>query len=263
MRKKIGIYLLFIVVTILVACPISAEESFQVPASPSGWVKEGKKTFFYENGRKVTGWKKISGNLYYFTGDGLQRNTIVGSRKNGSFYVDKDGVRITDKQIKMAVNFVVSKSQSSHSSKARLKECYRALCQYPYVRIYGDHPSSSKIASYADYMLTKRGGNCYRYASSFAYIAKVLGFDVRVCVGGVSSGRAGGLSPHGWCEVKIGDTWRIVDCSVARRNKNRNLYLVTRGSYPFRLRCNNIFTMKIKDHKITWVQKKDGWYNRR
>ena len=251
MKKSICKYLLFFIVTVLISCPVLADETPQVPTSPSGWVEKGRKTFFYEDGKKVTGWKRITGKFYYFTDDGLQRNKIVGSSQKGLYYVDEDGVRITDKQIKMAVKFVMDKSVAVRSPKARLKECYRELCRYPYIRINGDHPSSDKISSYAAYMFTRKGGNCYRYASAYAYIAKVLGFDVRVCTGTVYL-RVAGFSPHGWCEVKIDDVWRMVDCSMGRAHRNRNLFLITRSSCPFRLRCYNTFSMKMKDDEIIW-----------
>ncbi len=261
--KKLNLIFRFMILFVLVtAFPAIAGEFQQDSTILSGWVKERGKTFYYEEGKKVHGWNKISGKYYYFTNQGLQRNKIVGSRKTGRYYVDAEGVRIIDKQISLAVDFVEKYSNVTQSSTARLKECYRKLCTYPYVRIYGDHPSSDKISSYANYMLTKKGGNCYRYASAYAYIAKVLGFDVRVCVGGVTSRSSWGLSPHGWCELLINDGWKIVDCSIGRAHRNRNFFLISRGSYPFRLRCNHTFTMKIRNHKICWIQKKDGWSNR-
>lgn len=86
-----------------------------------------------------------------------------------------------------------------------------------------------------------------------AYIARVLGYDSRVAVGGVTArGPAAPLSLHGWCEVKYGKSWRMLDCSMQRAHHDRNLCLVTRKKYPFRLRCDKVYTMTVKNAKVKW-----------
>ncbi|MCD7745324.1 MAG: hypothetical protein LUI13_08615 [Lachnospiraceae bacterium] len=226
---------------------VAAEEAY------TGWETVDDVKYYYVDGEKVTGWKKISGKYYYFNAKGkLQTNKIVGSKKAGYYYVDKTGVRVTDSRIKAAVSFVVKHSKSSQSNRQRLKACYKAMCKNPYTRFYGETPTASKMASYASYMFKNNTGNCYRYASAMAYIARVLGYDSRVSVGGVNSYGGTTLSPHGWCEVKVGSTWRIIDCSIQNRHPDVSLFLVTRKSFPYLLRCNSTFRMTVKNGKVSW-----------
>lgn len=219
----------------------------------TGWQRVKNKTYYYsKKGIKVTGWKKIKGRYYYFDKKGeLQKNKIVGNKKSGYYYVDKDGVRVTMKEIKMAVAFVMKNSSVKQSPQERLKSCFWTLCNdYPYQRIMGDTPSAGKLPSYAAYMFQKKKGNCYRYASSMAYIAHVLGYESRVVAGGVSSSTY--FSPHGWCEVKKDGKWKMYDCSIQAAYPQKQLYQIERKAYPFRLRIDHVYTMKSKNGKIFW-----------
>ena len=177
----------------------------------------------------------------------------MGSKKKGYYYVDRSGVRVTAPEIKYAVSFVMKNSSPKDSRSKRLRDCFEALCKYQYYRGWLDNDiSAASISSYAKYMFQNHRGNCYRYASSLAYIARVLGYDSRVVAGGVTAYAHNNLSPHGWCEVKTGNTWKMCDCSMQNAHRDRNLFLVTRKAYPFRLRCDKVFTMNIKGGKVTW-----------
>ena len=114
-------------------------------------------------------------------------------------------------------------------------------------------PKAKNLSSYARYMFSRHRGDCYYYASTMAYIARVLGYDSRVAVGGVTArGPAAPLSLHGWCEVKYGKSWRMLDCSMQRAHLDRNLCLVTRKKYPFRLRCDKVYILTVKNAKVKW-----------
>jgi len=167
--------------------------------------------------------------------------------------VDRSGVRVTAPEIRYAVSFVMKNSSPKDSRSKRLRDCFEALCKYQYYRGWLDNDiSAASISSYAKYMFQNHRGNCYRYASSLAYIARVLGYDSRVAAGGVTAYAHNNLSPHGWCEVKTGNTWKMCDCSMQNAHRDRNLFLVTRKAYPFRLRCDTVFVMNIKGGKVTW-----------
>ena len=219
----------------------------------TGWRVNKGKQFYYDNGKYCKGWKKISRQYYYFDAkNGLVKNKIVGSKKNGYYYVDKNGVRVLSKEVKLAVNFAMKNSDSKASCRRRLKQCFKALCKYPYFGRYYK-VSASKLPSFAKNMFLSKRGDCYYYAATMAYIARVLGYESRVVGGGVTARGAGyPLSEHGWCEVRIGSSWRMIDCSMQRAHTNKNLFLVKRSRYPFRLRCDRVYTMKIKDGKLTW-----------
>lgn len=228
-------------------------EERETAVKKTGWQKVKNKTYYYsKKGIKVTGWKKIKGRYYYFDKKGeLQKNKIVGNKKKGYYYVDKSGVRVTTKEIKMAVAFVMKNSSVKQSPQERLKSCFWTLCNhYPYQRIISDVPSAGKIPSYAAYMFQNKRGNCYRYASSMAYIARVLGYESRVAVGGVSSSTY--FSPHGWCEVKKDGKWKMYDCSIQAAYPQKQLYQIDRKAYPFRLRIDRVYNMKSKNGKISF-----------
>ena len=54
----------------------------------TGWRVENGKKFYYDNGKSCKGWKKIGRQYYYFDGkNGLAKNKIVGSKKNGYYYI--------------------------------------------------------------------------------------------------------------------------------------------------------------------------------
>lgn len=180
-------------------------------------------------------------------------NKIVGSKSQGYYYVDKTGRKVNTKEIRQAVDFVMQNSKAGDSRAKRLKDCYRALQTYPYFGMTTRAPKAKNLSSYARYMFSRRRGDCYYYASTMAYIARVLGYDSRVAVGGVTArGPAAPLSLHGWCEVKYGKSWKMLDCSMQRAHLDRNLCLVTRKKYPFRLRCDKVYTMTVKNAKVKW-----------
>lgn len=221
----------------------------------TGWytAANGKKSYVV-NGDRVKGWYKIHKKYYYFSENyKLVVNKIVGSKADGYYYVDKDGVRVTTKEIRQAVAFVTKYSSFKLSRQKRLKQCFQAIRKYPYHHMSAVAPSAGRIPSYANYMFTAKRGNCYRYGSAMSYIGRVLGYDTRLAVGAVTSrGPYASLSPHGWCEVKIGNTWEMIDCSMQRFNLKKNLFLVTRKKYPYRLRCDKVHTMTIRKGKVKW-----------
>lgn len=202
-----------------------------VPAALRITIRDGK---VYQNNKPVT-------------------NKIVGSKAKGYYYVDKTGRKVNTREIRQAVDFVMRNSKAGDSRAKRLKACYRALQAYPYFGMTNRAPKAKNLFSYARYMFSRHRGDCYYYASTMAYIARVLGYDSRVAVGGVTArGPAASLSLHGWCEVKYGKSWRMLDCSMQRAHHDRNLCLVTRKKYPFRLRCDKVYTMTVKNAKVKW-----------
>ena len=266
MKNKIRENLILIVILVLLVSTVRVEAAQKkaymirngclcdMNGSPyTGWRVENGKKFYYDNGKSCKGWKKIGRQYYYFYGkNGLAKNKIVGSKKNGYYYVDKKGVRVTNKEIKLTVDFVMKNSDAKSTRRQRLKQCFNALCQYPYfARDYVVKASS--LPSFARNMLTTGRGDCYYYGTTMAYIARVLGYDSRVAGGGVTArGPWYPKTEHGWCEVRIGSTWRMIDCSMQRAHTAHNLFLVKRSDYPFWLRCDKVYTLRIKDGKTNW-----------
>ena len=227
-RRKLSGKILTVLLTVML---LVTSMAVSVPAALRITIRDGK---VYQNNKPVT-------------------NKIVGSKAKGYYYVDKTGRKVNTREIRQAVDFVMRNSKAGDSRAKRLKACYRALQAYPYFGMTNRAPKAKNLFSYARYMFSRHRGDCYYYASTMAYIARVLGYDSRVAVGGVTArGPAAPLSLHGWCEVKYGKGWRMLDCSMQRAHLDRNLCLVTRKKYPFRLRCDKVYTMTVKNAKVKW-----------
>lgn len=220
----------------------------------TGWYTQKSSKYYAAKGKRIKGWKQISHQYYYFENDyKLAVNKIAGTSKSGYYYVDKSGIRVTTTEIRNAVTFVLKNSNAKASNSVRLQQCVNALCRYPYRHMSTQAPKAGNLASYARYMFQNRSGNCYRYAAAMAYIGRVLGYDSRVTAGGVTArGQYAALSPHGWCELRMGNAWRIVDCSM-QRVYGAKLYLVTRKTYPYRLRCDKTYILTVSSGKVKWA----------
>lgn len=241
----------------------------------TGWQSiKGKKYYFdRKTGRMYTKRHKIGKHVYYFNKKGvlqvskwvrdgkkvyycgkkgvIQQNRIVVTKK-GRFYVDGGGVRVTAPEIMHAVDFVAEHTKDSWSADVKLKHCFDVLWQnYPYKRYY-ETPSAQAMPGYANDMFVNGQGNCYRYAASFACIAKVLGFDARVASGLIIA-RSGGMTPHGFTEINVGGVWYICDANMQRNHPERNSYMCTEGTYPYVHTSTVRFTLVIKGGKVVWV----------
>ncbi len=91
-------------------------------------------------------------------------------------------------------------------------------------------PSGDWTKEYAAKTLGTSKGNCYGYASAFAYIAKGLGYDARICTGTVTSSY-GGRTAHAWTEVKMNNRWYVFDTEM-QNAKGDGYYKQTYDSYP-------------------------------
>lgn len=221
---------------------------------------KGSKIYFFDyagDGMPYTGnhfiaitYKNSTG-VYYSKGGVLQKNMIAGNKEDGYFYVDSTGRRVSSKEIKQAVEFVRAHTKSGWSKSKKLKACYKYLWKnYSYKRSY-DKPKASKMSGYARNMFNKKQGNCYRYAASFACIAKVLGYESRVACGSISR-VGGGMTPHGWTEVKVNGKWYICDANMQRNWPKINSYMRTGKTYAFTHKCSKRYKLTVKNGKVSW-----------
>jgi len=216
----------------------------------SGWLKNQGKTYYFspKNNQMQTGWKKIKGLRYFFAVSGkekgaLQKNCIAGTKKTGYYYVDGGGVRTTSGEIKAAVDYVIRHTKKSWSRSKKLESCFLALRQAYSYRHFDGVPKGKDLSGYAKYLLTNGRGNCYRYASGFACIAKVLGYEARVHVGEVTSIH-GGMAAHGWATVKSGGKWYICDVGMRLFLKTKS---PTRKYVPFA-----IYKLNVEKGSVAW-----------
>ncbi|MCM1179186.1 MAG: transglutaminase-like domain-containing protein [Clostridium sp.] len=220
----------------------------------------GSKVYFFDyagDGEPYTGnhfvkitYQKSTG-TYYSQKGVLQKNKIVGDKKEGYYYVDSTGRRVETKEITQAVKFVRAHTKSGWSKSKKLQACYKYLWKnYTYQRFY-DTPKASKMSGYANYMFKNKKGNCYRYAASFACIARVIGYESRVACGSVSSTR-GGMTPHGWTEVKVDGKWYICDANMQKNWPKVNSYMRTEKTYAYRHICKKRYKLTVKNGKVSW-----------
>ncbi len=190
------------------------------------------------------GWWYINGGKVNFNYTGVAKN------KNGWWYVTDSQV-LFDDALTYAAQFVGKYTKTSQSVSEKLQTCFNALWKnYTYKRYY-ETPSAASMPQYAIDMFKNKQGNCYRYAAAFAYIAKALGYETRVGVGQISAA-AGGMTPHGWTEVKVGSTWYICDANMQMNHPGINSYMRTESNYPYRHTCSARYTMSVADRKVTW-----------
>ncbi len=84
---------------------------------------------------------------------------------------------------------------------------------------------------YAQAMYDNQGGNCYRFASLFCWMARALGYDAQVVSGWVPS-QAGGQAPHGWVEINQGGSTFVCDPDMANSLPDYNWFMVTYAGAP-------------------------------
>lgn len=240
------------VLTCQVQVKMSGTNAVSVPAGYTGWKSANGRTWYFVNGQQLRGWQKIGGYWYYFTYEGMKTNCIAGNTSGGWYYVNSQGIRVTDTQICLAVGFVRSCSSDNQSPMSRLRSCFKTMCTYTY-SWFPDSPGPAAFPSYAAHTFKAKIANCWRYGSAMAYVARVLGFDSRVSLGGVTAhGPNYPLSAHGWCEVYTGGVWKMIDVSMQKHHTNVNLFLVPRGQYPFRLQVNSTHPMTVKGTNVIW-----------
>ncbi|MBR6408218.1 MAG: hypothetical protein IKS19_06555 [Clostridia bacterium] len=216
----------------------------------TGWKTENGSRYYYIAGKKATGWNRIDGNYYYFDTSGvMQADAIVGSSSSGYYYVDDTGIRITDSVVQQAVDFVIAHGGTG-TSEAKLKNCYNYMYKnFPYKRDYGI-PDETNMADKAKILFTEEKGNCFCFASAFAYVAKTLGFDARAVTGRVVAA-AGGTTPHGWTPIKISGTWYIFDVELQTQSST-DFYKKTK--HPWGATAEHTYELIITNGKVNWVE---------
>ena len=116
------------------------------------------------------------------------------------------------------------------SNDQKLRRAYdHILAITTYRRTY-ETPSGEWTKPYALDIYATGQGNCYRYAAAFAYLARELGYTVRVATGQIAASR-GGVTPHAWVEINVNGSWLICDPDMEDA-KRSNYYMRTYSNYP-------------------------------
>lgn len=199
--------------------------------------------FFFKDGYLRSGYQTINGKTYYYDGSGnIMKNAIVGSDKEGYCYAGSDGVInynycngvtykgvdwnvINGKATKAtgesgitqfrALKWVAKATNTSMTKEEKLRACFEFLRKSEGIteknpRIPHYH-GEGWVNLYANDMLLNKAGNCFSYASVFAYMAKGIGYtNIYVC-------NSGG---HGWTEIN----GLIYDPEWSRHNFNYSYF---------------------------------------
>ncbi len=111
-----------------------------------------------------------------------------------------------------------------------LSRAFRYVAGYRYID-GSKWPTGEWSVPFAKEMYYNQGGNCYRFAALFCWLARGLGYDASVVVGEVPS-RSLGWAPHGWVEIALDGTVYVCDPNMANAIPSRNWFMVTYGSAP-------------------------------
>lgn len=218
----------------------------------TGLIKISKKKYYFNNaGLLQTGMKKVNGKTYYFAPKG--KSGKIGAAQAGwvtykkycyyfnkkSFVLEKnkivDGYKV-DKKGRSKTRYLILQIVNKYTDEDMTKkQKIRALFNYEvnnswrYRRTYEHTARSWKWYKgwqddFAYQLLTRKYGNCYRYAAVYGYLVKeATGLPVRV-YRGYSLGRRGQRLPHGWTAVKISGKWYSFDTDLYKFWGRRSIH---------------------------------------
>lgn len=217
-RKRMILPLLFIMCVLwLSAMPVNAARKYQ-----EQWVtSSGGNNYYYgQDGKKVTGMKKIGKRTYYFDEKGVQRTGWIQIGKSYYFFQLGDrtkGYRIEKKTVngvqlgangkakldsntRRKLNLMVQANQlilkitnNKMTRQQKLKAAFDYTKSHLKARNRGGFQRSSAWdVFYAEISFRTGFADCYSYGAYFAYLANALGYKASA----VSSGW------HGWAEVE-------------------------------------------------------------
>lgn len=92
-------------------------------------------------------------------------------------------------------------------------------------------PTGDWSVPFAIEMAKNGGGNCYRFAALYCWLARALGYDANV-VSGYLLTVSGAQSPHGWVEIRINGTTYVFDPDMANSYPQYNWYYNTYATTP-------------------------------
>lgn len=204
---------------------------------------EGKTYYLYHTGTMATGWLTLGEDVYFFGDDGVMlRDTMLNGYQFGSdgrliaapTPAPEEAEMETEEKTPLALTvdgILASIITPEMTEEQKIKACYDYMVTTnSYKRTY-ETPEGDWTADFAMQILTTHQGNCYRFAAGFGCLLKGLGYETRVATGHIGT-RRGGLAPHGWTEVYIGDDWYIFDTEMQYANGKKNYYFKTYETYP-------------------------------
>lgn len=190
----------------LISSYISNTKYYHNGVLANGKITVNGKPYYFSKGLFRSGYQKINGKRYYYNSKGeVVKNTIVGSKREGWYYADKNGVCCESEEMRLAAEYMMTYCKGNTLDE-RMKTGFLYMAKnFPYHRTY-DHPKkAADLPALAIDLFKNKKGNCFRYAAAFACTARIAGYRSRVVIGDVLG------SPHGWVEVLVNGKWLICD----------------------------------------------------
>lgn len=202
------------------------------PEYTPGWnVIDGKRYYLGKNNELLTGWQTISKAKYYFDPEtkaattGLK--TIKGKKyyfaKNAKLYTSRLYQKIGSRYYSIDKNGVLKNLSTVERMAAQrvtrlgknLKKAFDWSSRIRYKALKA--PSAKKApAYYGEYGFKNNRGDCYVQAYTFYWMAKSLGYNIKVVKGYVpqgldANGKPNKFGSHAWCEIKSGSRTYVYD----------------------------------------------------
>ncbi|MBO5521220.1 MAG: hypothetical protein J5973_06075, partial [Eubacterium sp.] len=202
----------------------------------------GVRYYLPADGRIVPGWHTVGTDTFYIQANGsLAVSAVIDGKTIGADGKVTGTAPVAQETVQAAVPVTAFQSTIQQiidqittpqmTPEQKLLACYVwVMDAITYQRSY-DTPAGDWTKAYAAEAYSTGKGNCYRYAAAFAYLAKGLGYEARVCTGGIQSVR-GGLTPHGWVEINFGGTWLLFDPDMQDTRRGTNYFAVTYEAFP-------------------------------
>jgi glucan-binding YG repeat protein len=241
-------------------------------------VTNAEKYIIYRKNAGSSKWKKLASTTsssYLDTKVGQGKSyvyTVAAVADDNKSTYDERGTYCVFSQSEpylYAMKIVNQETTASMTNLEKLRACYNWYKKKKTgYRTNSENPlklsGNSWITRYATELFENNRGNCYRHASSFAYIASVLGYEPKIVVGKVQAS-AGGMTPHGWVEITMKGTKYIFDerlqfAQEAKGIKVNMFKVKYSGSpkYPLKISPTKRYTLPESNRKGL-VKEEDGY----
>ena len=189
-------------------------------------VINGKKYCFNPDGTVNTGWYTLGNWTFYFDPQTGAAAVGVVTIDGEQYFFNASGV----KQEWMATKAEQYAYKTLNEIGWDLRAAYNWAAAMPYYRMSPDVVPAGVDPTqwYAEFGFENHTGNCYVMASTFYYMARLLGYDVHR-VNGYVPISATEYNPHGWCEIDMNGTTYVFDPNFTNE-MHMNGYQITYGT---------------------------------
>ena len=206
------------------------------------WYYLGKEN----DGAMKCGWEQVDGVYYNFGEDGVMRtglqiinddvymlkdNGAMAANENYNFNGGKLPIGEDGRVEKQTANVIKKAYHQLNQVGWNLRKAFDWSAEMEYYRMqnYGIGPEKGDVHSvwYGNYGFDNEKGNCYVMASTFCYMARLLGYETYYVEGQVPLA-SGGMGPHGWCEIVMDGTTYVFDPDFTN-NTGRNGFQIYYG----------------------------------